>query len=490
MYRTTSKIFVYLIIVVASLSCKRSFLEVIPQGYTIATTTADYDLLMNNAAFFKDNEWSPSGLAEVQVMGDEAAASATYFNQGSLFLPRLFQWQDVIYLETDMSPAFLRRSLNSIYTFNKVISEVMASSEGTVQEKAALRAEARACRAFTNFYLINYYAKPYQASTAATDPGFPIVDQADASVVSFNRGTVQEMYDFIINDYKAAIADLPQIPRIRTRFSKPAAEALLGKVYLFMGRNEEARDMFDAAFASLASNQVQLYDYNVTFAPGGSFLPLNPMYGPAGPGNDVNDFTEDILVRIHTSAPEYAGLLNNRGLVLTKPAEDLYDTRDLRLNFYSRNGLNGPADPSGLLRKYGKRYNRYGMQLSELYLLRAEARARTNNLTGAVADLESLRTKRMPAGAATVPSAIAASQPGLIRYVMDERTREFALEGYRWFDMRRLSTDPLYTGISFTHTLYNADGTTNTYTLKQPERLVMRIPAPFINSNPGMVNNP
>ena len=76
----------------------------------------------------------------------------------------------------------------------------------------------------------------------------------------------------------------------------------------------------------------------------------------------------------------------------------------------------------------------------------------------------------------------------LVKFIMDERIREFALQGYRWFDMRRISVDPLFEGVSFFHLYYPDPSTPQTITMPG-ERLTMRFPEKVINENPGMVNN-
>lgn len=465
-------------------SCGKGFLEVVPQGQRIAATVKDYDKLMNNQDFFVDQQWTPVGWLEPQIMGDEVAAVQAKMTTSAPFVVRIFRWDADIYLPTDQPPAFVNSQLTALYTFNKVIDEVMEASGGTEAEKAALRGEALSSRAWSYFQLINYYAKPYNAATAGSDPGFPIITVADATLQSYPRSTVQAMYDQIVSDLHAAILLLPQAPVIRTRFSRPAAEGLLGKVYLFMGKYEDALPLFDAAFAGLSGGDVQLVDHN------GLTGPADPVFGPAGPGNDPNDFRESIVSKVFTSDPTQMFQVNNRSLLLTAEAAALYTSQDLRLRLYSATDMDGYPNPGGLLRKYGVRYTRYGLQLPELYLLRAECRARLNNLGGAVADLEELRSHRMPAGTFAVPAAIAGNREALIRFVIDERTREFAMEGYRWFDMRRLSADPLFAGTTYTHTLYNTDGTTTLFEMDQPNRLTMRIPAPLLLSNPEMQNNP
>ena len=111
-------------------------------------------------------------------------------------------------------------------------------------------------------------------------------------------------------------------------------------------------------------------------------------------------------------------------------------------------------------------------------------------MSGAIADVETLRKNRMPVADAPVPVDTAGNQTNLIKFIIDERIREFALEGYRWYDMRRLSVDPLFAGMNFTHTLYNANGTTTVFTLKQPSRLVLMFPRNVADANPEMQNNP
>src|SRR5690606_23650624 len=123
-----------------------------------------------------------------------------------------------------------------------------------------------------------------------------------------------------------------------------------------------------------------------------------------------------------------------------------------------------------------------------VYLLHAEAQARIGQLDNARITLESLRKNRMPLDEANVPAQI--SQSDLIKLIIDERIREFAVQGYRWFDMRRLSVDPLFSGQVHDRVVYNADGTIKDRFTLRPERLTLRLPQRTIEENPGMTNNP
>ncbi|WP_158827555.1 RagB/SusD family nutrient uptake outer membrane protein [Mucilaginibacter lacusdianchii] len=473
-----------LLLLIATTACKKSFLEVIPKGRLVAQTASEYSLLLSNLDLLN------MGAANVQVpMGDEVAAIEPYFTTGvsaSLKSQRSFRWDATIY-EPNEDAGETLVPLRNIYLYNKVITEVPNATDGSAQLKLQIESEARAGRAWAYFLLINYYGKPYNAATAATDPGFPIVEVADVTTTKFERATVQQVYNFIINDLTTAIPNLNNQVVNRTRMSKAAAEAILGKVYTFMGRYNDALPMLNAAIADLANQAtpVKIYDYNVEFATGGVFLPINATSGPASillPNNAESLYSKQFANGFTSSYNE---------IVITPQTAALFGPTDQRLKFYSNSTYSTklPFPVAGVLRKQKGSQTLFGVQLPDLYLLRAECRCRTNDLTGAKADVEALRTKRMPATDATVPSAIENQQLALLNFILDERIREYAVEGYRWFDMRRLSVDPLFASKTYTHTLYSATGAATTFQLK-PERFTLKLPQKIIDQNPNIENNP
>lgn len=482
-----------MLLCIGTTSCKKDFLNVVPKGKQVAITTQDYNLLMNNPDLYLKS--FAGGWQSLVLMGDEVAAEGSYFNNAQLVSQNAFKWNADIFQPTDIDWS-VRLWLEEMYTLNKVIIEVPASAAGSEQQKLEIRAEAMANRAFINFQFVNFYGKPYLAATAGTDPGFPLIKTADITEKNFIRNTVQEDYDAIISDLNVAIANLPAAHAGgKTRFSKASAEGILGKVYLFMGKNAEALAMFNAAFTDNAAATVpaRLYDYNAEFADGGMFVPIQYNGPNSSPGNDYNDVTESILARTFYNSSYSGNGFENDFLVLAPKMQALFGASDLRLNFYAAEFPYQTPNPSGRLSKYAVSYSKFGLQISELYLLRAEAKARLNDMAGAKADVETLRKSRMPAVEATIPTVDMASQKTLLQFIFDERLREFASEGYRWLDMRRLSVDPLFEGATYTHTVYNDEvpNSTNltTYTLN-PVRLTLKL-SPFVmNSNPQFTNNP
>jgi len=484
MYHSIRLKALYIFLFTLLVSCKKEFLEFVPKGSLIATTADEYQLLMNNNTFYNYN--ITSGWHLPMLMGDELAAEGRYFNSTGSTTRRAFRWEPVIF-DPAVNDAALSSYLSNIYVCNSIINEVM-KVEGTEAQKKSVQAQAMATRAWIYFQLVNLYGKPYLASTAAQDPGFPIITEGDINQKTFDRTNVQAVYDFIIKDLTTAIASLPLENGIRTRMSKPAAEGILGKVYLFMGRNSDALVQLNASINDInrLSNGPRLYDYNEEFGTGGSFLPIGTT-GPAGPLTNVNDYTESLVFK---TFPNYnSGSYGNIGMVIIPEVVRLFDPSDFRLKFYTDKNPNGTANTGGRLRKF-VRFTRFGLELADLYMLTAECKARLNDLTGAKAILEAFRKNRMPVAAATVPAEIASNQIALLKFIMDERIREYAEEGYRWFDMRRLSVDPLFEDQAFTHTIYAIDNSETVITMDQPNRLVLRLPQTIIDANANMQNNP
>jgi hypothetical protein len=148
--------------------------------------------------------------------------------------------------------------------------------------------------------------------------------------------------------------------------------------------------------------------------------------------------------------------------------------------FLDKNVANGTVTLPGAIRNSPTNVN-LGPNLPNLLLMLAECKARGNDIAAAKADLEELRKNRMPLANATVT---AATQDAMIRFCLDERHREFASTGMRWFDMRRLWFDAVYNNVDKTKTMDN-----ETFTLTAA-RLTLRIPPMILQYNPGMIDNP
>lgn len=121
------------------------------------------------------------------------------------------------------------------------------------------------------------------------------------------------------------------------------------------------------------------------------------------------------------------------------------------------------------------------MRISELYLLRAEAHARENQLTQAAANIQTLRDARL----VTSPAVSYISRDAALNDILAERRLELCFEGHRWKDLKRF-------GQGFTRDAADCGGATPCtlsagdfrFTLPYPETEVLNNPN-FLDNNPG-----
>ena len=450
-------------------ACSDDFLEIIPKGKLIGEKVVDYDKM-----FYNLNLINMTNTNAQVPLGDELVAFEPYFSSGDLRSQRLYRWEGLVY-DDEQNAGELENTMENLYIYNKIINEVLSASEGSEEEKASLQAEALTGRAWVYFLLINYYGLPYNEETSSTDLGFPIIKEANLVARDFKRATVKEVYDFIVSDLEAAIPNLPTNVVSRFRYTQAAGKALLGKVYTFMGKFEEARPLLGDALDEMDDMgiEVRLLDYNQGYSNQRVDTDPESLNGKQFTNNWVNTYNQ---------------------LVVKPEVMELFGENDLRFTYlYQPTARTGAAYPiDGVYRKQtGGGQTMFGIRVQEIHLLNAEVKCRLNDLSGAVTDLEYFRSHRMPVVDAVIPTNIALNREALLRFIFDERTREFAALGFRWFDMRRLTVDKdIPTPVSsFTHAVYNDDGSIKGEYQLTKERLVLRFPQTVMDQNPNLQNN-
>ena len=153
----------------------------------------------------------------------------------------------------------------------------------------------------------------------------------------------------------------------------------------------------------------------------------------------------------------------------------IYDqSADLRFNLYFRPVSGG----SFRSKKNADTKYKVSYRTSELYLTKAEAFARLGQTEAAKSPLLELAKNRYTAEgfAAYQKSIDALNEEELLSAILKERSREFAIEGHRWFDLRR-TTQP--------EIKKTFDG--QRYTLERnDERYSIPIPNDAIINNPDL----
>jgi hypothetical protein len=253
------------------------------------------------------------------------------------------------------------------------------------------------------------------------------------------RSTNRQVYDLIEADLNTAIGLLPVAEKGTAgiyRVTKGAAEALLARVYLYDSKFSEAAAMASQAMAT--------------------FGLANDGTGLATPANYVSGFSTypnpESLFEVEIRSVDWstvdgvnnsmctlsANVFSSAQFIVTASNELLaaYETGDVRRDTWVATTRSGAA---GTVYRSAKWLGTKGdflenlpiIRAAELYLIRAEAKFRTD-AAGARSDLNALRSKR---GLAAVDAGLAGD--ALFAQILKERRLEFALEGHRWFDLKR-----------------------------------------------------
>ena len=231
------------------MSCD-DYLDIQPKGIVIPEKSEDYERLLNYAQLLKASESYPNFMTDDVFMPYEDDMTGGFV---SLELPNqhLYAFNSEIFGEGE-SDGLWEYSYNRIYYYNVVIDDIMGATQDTEEHKKQLRAEALVGRAFEYLTLVNAYANHYDPSTAATDPGVPLMLDKNINKTNLQRATVQEVYDQIKTDLDEAAPNLPEKPVLNAyRASKPVGYGMLARMYLYMGDYKKA---LENAVISLQNN--------------------------------------------------------------------------------------------------------------------------------------------------------------------------------------------------------------------------------------------
>ena len=461
----------------------RDFLDIKPKGRDVAQYIEHYNGLLNSTSCtnFDYNMQTANGTVASSIpywpmCGDELITDQSVVGNMSFAEKNAFKWEADIF-EPDDYPLEYGGFYQQIYIFNLVANGVMDALDGTQEERRQILAEARVARAYCYMMLAQFFGKPYNEATASTDLCVPLVLEASTGVAAYTRATVKEIYDFLLHELEEACPDLSEYTLHRQRIYRAAGYAILGRAYMLVYDYAKATVAFDQAEALMAKSsiRIELFDYHTEMTD----WKASDMwtYGFGYPTNYTIDNFEIVLNR--NVMVSLGGMLSRAKAYIKPEYMALFTEGDLRREFYTLN--------NGTYSNYRKDYrtiHNEGVDLPSFYLMYAECLARTNNVTKARELVSELRRNRFEPGFGAIPSNVTSGED-LIRFIVEERLREYMATGHRWFDMRRLWNDPLFQDLKSNYTHF--DGIV-TYTLTE-DRLVFRIPPSVLIHNQGWKDN-
>lgn len=460
----------FLLLMAAALGSCQKYVDIKTQGQLVPGDIGNYRLLLNNTSAYETGPQIGDLSSDDVQLVDGSTQQLALVNDGYRYWRNSYTWQpDLFPLGANQTDNNWNAMYNTITYSNVIVNEVPSSTGGSEADKAALVAEAKVHRADAYLMLMNTYAKPYNAATATTDLGVPMV-LVQTTVQPLNRPSVQAVYDQIINDLKQAVPGLPNTQLFNTLPSKASAYAELARCYLYMNNYGAANAYADSALALRNA----LIDLGTITAINTNSYPIRRsdpevLLSKVANGG-ISAFTPYAL----RLSDELLGILGTRD---QRYALFTTDASTISINYTAAGGRFFFKD-----RAIGESRN-IGPSVPEMMLIKAEYYARNNDVANAMLWVNNLRRKRFKA--ADYVALTAASVTDALKIVIDERRREFFCRMLRWWDMRRLKNEA-----QFQRTYTRSFGGV-AYTLTpNSDRYVFSIPAYQIQLNPEIQQNP
>ena len=464
--------------------CKK-MLDIQPVNSMIPVSVKDYESLLMG------------GYPRVEFfMKTEMLTDNVYANLNSLRDPdraneAWFVWAPSHLLDGVMEDPYWTEMYKTIFYANTVLDNFSKRTPDAADKVLfeTVKGEAHALRAYAYFYLVNLYADVYSQANLNL-PGVPMPLTAD----DIRKNTGNNVREPIGNVYRQIETDLNLATQLLTgkigknkyRFDATSVELLKARVYLFTNQYEKAIQSASDVMASKPlwnMNEMQTYldskeSEKYAFSLNMGVIDL--------------DYKNEVLFHVggrgNNNIYYYAGNMLKPSLDLLALC-DRANWKDYRKYIYAslveQNTAEGIQTGLTVYNMYAKQENPtyyIGLKLSEAYVIRAEAYARTKQNKKAIDDLNGLLSRRiLKAHFQPFTEASFADDAALLQRVLEERRVELAFEGMRWFDLRRLGKPRLE------HVYKNG----KTYELKLNDpRYILQIPPTEQENSPEMPLNP
>ena len=346
-----------LLAALAMLTSCSDYLDNVPKGEKIPTTLSDFTELMADE-YTNHRE----DITQASILLNDRYVSQSYRSYYPLWKANYF-WDTSIdrVKENKSDETTYYNGYAGISTANLILENVETATEATEEARAAAAAQARFLRASRYLTLVNFYCRPYNAATAATDGGVPVITSADVGA-AYTQKSVQEVYDFILEDLTMAVSDLPEKSENVLYANKAAGYALLARTYLNMGNYTAYYDEHKTAITSegvyLSTESPMGHDWceNYYFCHG---------------SNSYSGSEPQVSVWRAARFEQGDAMFASRWKLRTVGAETYY---------------------KGLLSGY---YNKGGLTTTEMWLVKAECLAQQGDISQAMEIVNKVRAKHI-----------------------------------------------------------------------------------------------
>lgn len=411
------------------------FLKEEDKDKVIPRTMDQFESMLNQEGFYNVAWFYTS-----EFMTDDVTENTSVITTAKNRYKALYTWQYDIERTGDgdyasENNAMWKNLYNNILVANYIIEHSADIVDADIQEarRKTLDAEAYFLRARAYLELVNIYAEPYNASTAATAPGVPL-REGTGITNNYARNSVAEVYAQIESDLHSAIRlfDESQLKKSLWHPNKKAALLLLSRMYLYKG---EWQKVVDTATELINLCPQGLYALNRNIS--------DPVVRNANPevlhtwgiigGTLVDNASEGVMSEI-PKIYRVEGSLSTAAYGVSDELMNMYSENDMRQFIYFKGtaGKNIPVKWHPQFTTLGG----YTYRLAEAYLSRAEANAAMGNVEAALADMKTLLSKRIDGNYLDLLPR-SSDAVDVRKFVLDQRRLELCFENHRWFDLRR-----------------------------------------------------
>ncbi|MGB7785242.1 MAG: RagB/SusD family nutrient uptake outer membrane protein [Salinimicrobium sp.] len=447
MKRHFNKLFILLGVVMTLGGCSKDYLEDPKPAGSVSE-----DVVFNSRAG-----------VEAYISGIHRRARAQFTNTdaaglNSIYYARVVKGNDIIqgptwflydYENDNREPTYRRTiftwefSYFMINQLNTLINGVEASQTLSPEEKADLKGQGLALRAFYYFQLAMEFQQTYTYDSSLPAP--PIY--LELSLEGKPMSTLEEMYTLIVSDLTTAIDGLTDARLDKSYVNKSVAQGFLARVYLVMENWEGAEKMAHAAYGGdvQAALDPEWYDngFDDTNSP-------EVMWALIQYPDQTNYYWGAPAAQADHRTTSYYGMYVNDDFVQTFAPTDV---RNLFVHMYT----DDPTDYRyWVTNKFEFTFDAdfITMRTPEMILIEAEALyhqggAKEDQAHDLLFQLQQSRIFDDPETEDVVEQAVKSNNTGadLFEEILLERRKELYGEiGVEWFDAKRLQRGITRTG--------------------------------------------
>ncbi|MEN2281026.1 RagB/SusD family nutrient uptake outer membrane protein [Algoriphagus sp. SE2] len=478
-------------------SCADDYLDTVPTDAvseeSVFTTTQNAMTALNGIhrmMFIRFDSQGQPAEGSVMIMREVMAEDVVMTTTGNGWFVSISRWLNHIN-ESSGDVRFVWRFYYKVIGNANMIIANIDNADGPQVEKDEIKGQALAYRAWAHFNLVQLFAKRYDAGGDNSGMGVPIVTEPITEGGA--RNSIAEVYAQVNADIDAAIGLLTTSRNAKSHLNINVAKGIKARIALVQENYSVAAQMAREAregFSLMSTDQLyegfnnvdnpewiwgsrQVDDQQTFFASFFAYMSLNFS------STNIRNNPKAINSMLYDMIPD------------TDARKGLWDPNasdpELRDPFIDELTLSSFAKIDYMNRKFLAQGNASSvgdvpyMRAAEMYLLEAEALARSGNDAQAAEVLFELVSTRD--SAYTLSSNTGTE---LIDEIMIQRRIELWGEGFRWYDLKRLNLPLDRTGANHVESVINSKFTEPAGT----NNWQFRIPRDELNANELMEQNP